>query len=74
MVKVYNVVGGIYMKKIVIGLILGIFLSSGIVYAAEMVINPNPFPVLINVVETVVEGYNINGYTFLKLADLKRQV
>lgn len=43
------------MKKIVFGIILGILISSGVVYAAEMVINPNPFPVLIDGVETPVE-------------------
>lgn len=61
------------MKKVVFGLILGLLLSTGIVCAAEeLVIKPNTFPVYINGVKTEVEGYNINGFTFLKLADFSK--
>lgn len=61
------------MKKIVFGLILGIFLSSGIVYGAvELKVVPNPFPVIINGDAAEVEAYNINGYTYLKLRDFEK--
>lgn len=61
------------MKKIVFGIILGIFLSSGVTYAAvELKVVPNPFPVIINGDAVEVEGYNIDGYTFLKLRDFEK--
>lgn len=60
------------MKKIVFGLILGILLSSGVAYAAEMVVKPNAFPVIVNGDVVDVEAYNIDGYTFLKLRDFEK--
>lgn len=62
------------MKKIIIGFILGIILTFPISIFATSSLNitNNPFPVLINGVIEQVEGYNINGYTFLKLADFKK--
>jgi hypothetical protein len=71
---VYNVYGGMIMKKgFIIGFIIAAFLFGGITYAAEeLIVNPNPYPVLINGVETPVEAYNINGFTYLKLADMSK--
>ena len=62
------------MKKFISGLIVGIIMAVAVTAfaAAKLNIVPNPFPVLIDGVETPVEGYNINGYTFLKLADFKK--
>jgi hypothetical protein len=59
------------MKKIIIGFIVGALMFGIIPVMAEgeLTVVPNPFPVLIDGVVTEVEGYNINGYTFLKLAD-----
>jgi hypothetical protein len=60
-------------KHMLIGFILGTALCIGLpVFAEALNIVLNPFPVLINGVETEVEGYNINGSTFLKLADFKK--
>jgi hypothetical protein len=64
--------GGEYrMKKIIIGFIVGALMFSIIPVMAQegLTVVPNPFPVVIDGVVTEVEGYNINGYTFLKLAD-----
>lgn len=63
----------IILKKFLCGLILGIIVSLSMVgIATELNIVPNPFPVLINNVVTEVEGYNINDYTYLKLADFRK--
>jgi|GEM_PF-809002 hypothetical protein len=57
----------------IIGFISCAVILGGVAFAAtELSVKPNPFPVLINGTETTVEGYNINGYTFLKLADFKK--
>jgi hypothetical protein len=56
------------MKKYLSGLLTGIIVSLSItVFAAEFNIIPNPYPILIDGVQTEVEGYNIDGSTFLKL-------
>ena len=60
-------------KHMLIGFVLGTALCIGLpVFAEALNIVLNPFPVLINGVETEVEGYNINGSTFLKLVDFKK--
>lgn len=62
------------MKKFVIGFILGAMIfGSGIVFAEEVLkIVRNPYPVLINGVITEVDGYNIDGSTYLKLRDFEK--
>lgn len=62
------------MKKFIIGFIVGALMFSIIPVMAEgeLTVVPNPFPVVINGEVTEVEGYNINGYTYLKLADLSK--
>lgn len=61
------------MKKICIFIVLAFVLVVSPVYADDgLVVNPNPFPVLINGVVTEVEAFNINGYTYLKLADMSK--
>lgn len=61
------------MKKTVFGIIIGMFLSTSIAYAAvELKVVSNPFPVYINGIQTEVDAYNINGYTYLKLADMSK--
>ena len=59
------------MKKFIIGFIVGALMFGIIPVMAQegLTVVPNPFPVVIDGVVTEVEGYNINGYTFLKLAD-----
>lgn len=59
------------LKKFIIGFIVGALMFGIIPVMAQegLTVVPNPFPVLIDGVVTEVEGYNINGYTFLKLAD-----
>jgi hypothetical protein len=58
-----------YIAFLLVGLILGVSLP---VVAADLRIIPNSFPVLINNVITPIDGYNINGYTYLRLADFKK--
>jgi hypothetical protein len=61
------------MKKFCIFIVLAFVLVVSPVYADDgLVVNPNPFPVLINGVVTEVEAFNINGYTYLKLADMSK--
>jgi hypothetical protein len=66
----------LYMKKfnfksLVIGLVIGATLFSGTAYAIEgLNVSPNPFPILIDNVQTAIEAYNINGFTYVKLGDI----
>ena len=59
-------------KQFIIGLLIGAMLFSPIGVCAEEVLNviANPYPVFVNGQEIQVEAYNINGFTFLKLADV----
>ncbi len=59
------------MKKFVSGLIIGILVTLSIsTYAAvELNIIPNPYTVLIDGKPADVQGYNINGGTYLKATD-----
>lgn len=61
------------MKKYFAGLITGIIIAiSFTTYATvQLKVIPNPYPVFINNTKANVQGYNINGSTYLKLADLK---
>jgi hypothetical protein len=58
-------------KHFMIGFLVGALLFSLSPVFAEGGLNimENPFPIFINGKMERVEGYNINGYTFLKLAD-----
>ena len=58
-------------KQFMIGFLVGalLFSLSPVFAEGELNIINNPFPILINGQVAEVEGYNINGYTFLKLAD-----
>lgn len=61
------------MKKFFAGLIIGLLLSGGVVFAADALnVKPNPFPVLIDGAKANVTGYNINGSTYLKLRDFEK--
>jgi hypothetical protein len=73
-IRTYNLVGGDIMKKFTIGMILGLMLGLAVTAFAAVELNviANPFPVLIDGAKSEVEGYNINGFTFLKLADFKK--
>jgi len=66
--------GGDTMKKFVSGLIAGVIVTVAVTaFAADTLkVVPNPFPVLIDGVKTEVEGYNINGSTYLKLRDFEK--
>lgn len=61
------------MKKYIAGLITGLIIAvSFTTYAAvQLKVIPNPYPIFINNAKANVQGYNINGSTYLKLADLK---
>jgi hypothetical protein len=59
------------LKYVVVGLVIGVMLALSIgVFAEGFTVLLNPFPIFINGQETEVEAYNINGFTFLKLADV----
>jgi glycerophosphoryl diester phosphodiesterase len=62
------------MKKFFAGLITGLLISISVTAfaAVQLKVVPNPFPVFINGDQAQVDAYNINGSTFLKLADLKQ--
>lgn len=62
------------MKKYIAGLITGIILSlSFATFAAvQLKVIPNPFPIFVDGVNAEIDGYNINGSTYIKLADLKK--
>lgn len=56
----------------VAAVILGLCTSAAVsAVSAQYNVVPNPFAVLINGGNAEVEGLNINGYTYLKLADMK---
>jgi hypothetical protein len=58
-------------KQSIVMFIFGIMISStSFVVATNIVTNPNPFPVIKDGKEVNVEGYNINGSTYLKLRDM----
>jgi hypothetical protein len=60
------------MKKFFSGLIVGLLVSVSLTaFAVQLKVVPNPFPVFINGDKAQVDAYNINGSTYLKLADLK---
>jgi uncharacterized membrane protein len=62
------------MKKFIAGfLTCAILIFTLLTFGfAEEVLNIvlNPYPVYVNGTQVEVEGYNINGFTFLKLADV----
>ena len=59
------------MKKFVSGILIGILLTLSITTfaAVELQVIPNPYKVLIDGKSSDVQGYNINGSTYLKLTD-----
>ena len=58
-------------KQFALGFLVGalVFSLSPVFAEGELNIMENPFPIFINGKMERVEGYNINGYTFLKLVD-----
>lgn len=70
----YNVfIGGAFMKKYIAGLITGLLVSLSLTAFASVQLNvvPNPYPILVDGVKSIIGGYSINGSTYIKLADLK---
>ncbi|HEX2925073.1 MAG TPA: hypothetical protein VHP38_02245 [Ruminiclostridium sp.] len=61
------------MKKYIAGLLSGIIIAMSVTAfaAVELKVIPNPYPVMIDGTKADVQGYNINGSTYLKLSDLK---
>jgi hypothetical protein len=52
-------------------LLSAIFISG---FAEGFTVLLNPYPITLNGVEIPVEAYNINGFTFLKLADVGKAI
>ncbi len=61
-------------KQLIIGILLGaLFFGTIPVLAQQQIrISDNRFPIFVNGNRERIEGYNINGYTYLKLADFSR--
>ncbi len=61
------------MKKYISGLLTGIIIATSLTTfaAVQLKVVPNPYPIFINNSKANVQGYNINGSTYLKLSDLK---
>lgn len=59
------------MKKFISGFLIGILITLSITTfaAVELNVAPNPFDVLIDGKTADIQGYNINGSTYLKLSD-----
>ena len=63
------------MKKEIICFVLGVLTAIGITaLAAQMEVNPNAFPVLVDGQPVSIEGYNLNGYTYFKLRDIGNSI
>ena len=61
------------MKKNILFLVLGLLIATTtIITASSLDLLSNPFPILINDIITDIDGYNINGSTYLKLADFRK--
>lgn len=58
------------MRKFMCGLIVGVILATGIVFAAEYNIYPNPYSIVVDGQKRNIEGYNINDYSYFKLRDI----
>ncbi len=58
------------MRKFICGLIVGVILAAGIVFAAEYNIYPNPYSIVVDGQKKDIEGYNINDYSYFKLRDI----
>jgi hypothetical protein len=59
------------MKKFFLGIVIGFILSIAVgVGAIEYIVYSNPYQIYIDGVKQEVEALNVNGYTFLKLADV----
>jgi hypothetical protein len=64
-------------KQFIAGFVTCVILLSAIFitgFAEGLTVLLNPYPVTINGVEIAVEAYNINGFTFLKLADVGKAI
>lgn len=60
-------------KQTFAAFIIGAILFTSIsVFAETLNVTKNLFPVLIDGVKATVDAYNIDGYTYLKLGDLKQ--
>ena len=64
-------------KQFVAGFAICLILLSAIFitgFAEGFTVLPNPYPITLNGAEISVEAYNINGFTFLKLADVGKAI
>jgi len=63
------------LKSIVIGIIIGVMLTSSIgVFAEGLTVLLNPFPIMFNGVLVDAEAYNVNGRTCLALGDMMKLI
>lgn len=58
------------MKKLITGILIGSIATISITAFAQYVVNPNPYPVLIDGETVDIEGYNINDKTYFQLRDV----
>ncbi len=60
-------------KQLILGTVIGlIFIPITAFATINLNIATNPYPVIVDGIETDVDGYNINGSTYLKLKDFEK--
>lgn len=60
-------------KQLILGTVIGLLFIPITAFATiNLNIATNPYPVIVNGIETDVDGYNINGSTYLKLKDFEK--
>lgn len=61
------------MKKFASGLIIGTMITVSMsVFADNIVVKENPFPIMVDGARQAIGAYNINGSTYLKLKDVAK--
>ncbi len=57
-------------KSLICGILIGSLATISITALAELIANPNPYPVKVNGETVQIEGYNINDSTYFKIRDV----
>lgn len=57
-------------KSLICGILIGVTVTLSATALAELIANPNPYPVKVNGQEVQIEGYNINDSTYFKIRDV----
>lgn len=57
-------------KQLICGVLIGATATLSVTALAELIANPNPYPVKVNGETVQIEGYNINDSTYFKIRDV----